>query len=652
MKKILSLCLITFPILFGWTQNKKDILLYVNDQPVYTNEFKRVYKKNLELVQDESQKDIDSYLELFIDYKLKVAEARTQGLDQNETYQTELAQYRDQLSRNYLFEDKIIADLVKEAYDRGKYDIEASHILIMVGPDAPPADTLAAYNKIKEVYGKAKKGEDFEKLARQYSEEPNAKGTSGYLGYFSVFSMVYPFETAAYNTPKGEISDIVRTRFGYHIVKVSDRREKLNRIQVSHIMISDQKGDRSFNAEERAKEIEAMIKQGKNFEDLAREFSDDKPSAVEGGRLNPFAKGELRAPEFENAAYELEEKGQISAPVKTAFGWHIIRLDEKLPEETFESQKALLEQRVMQGDRSKVVSFTVTKKIKDKYGFKNGEPFMPFFQEYVSDTAISRRKWEMTPIQEKDDKLLFKIGNKSLKFSDFAKFLEEKQRAMRPYPSKEAILSGVYEEFEIETVKDYFKNELEKENEDYAAILNEYRDGLLIFDVMDKNIWTKAKQDTLGLQAYFENIKHNHRWNERVEGTIFSATSQEQARRVKKMLEEGKTPEEIRAKLNEGEIVNVILSNGAFEATHPTLPRNFEFKKGISDIYTTDNGSYTVMLVNEVLPESLKSLDDVRGIVISQYQQKLEKEWLSYLHDNYDVKVRKRALRKLRKELE
>lgn len=651
MKKIFSLCLIAFPIIFGWAQNKKDILMYVNEQPIYAQEFKRVYKKNLDLVQDESQKDVDSYLNLFIDYKLKVAEAKAQGLDQEESYLKELAQYRDQLSRNYLFEDKIIEDLVKEAYERGKYDIEASHILVMVDPDAPPADTLTAYNKIKEVHEKAIKGADFESLARQYSEEPNAKGTSGYLGYFSVFSMVYPFETAAYNTPKGEISDIVRTRFGYHIIKVHDRREKLNRIQVSHIMISDKKGDRNFNAEERAKEITAMIKQGKNFEDLAREFSDDKPSAVEGGRLNPFAKGELRSPEFEDAAYKLTEKGQISEPVKTDFGWHIIRLDQKLPEETFESQKEVLEKRVMQGDRSKVVSFTVTKKIKDKYGFQSGEPFMPFFQEYVPDTAIARRKWVMEPIAEKDDKFLFRIGNKSYKFSDFAKFLEVKQKTMRPFPSREAILSNLYDEFEIETVKDYFKEKLEKENPDYAAILNEYRDGLLIFDVMDRNIWTKAQQDTLGLQAYFEKIKHNYRWNERVEGTIFSATSQEQAQRVKKMLEEGKTPEEIRKTLNEGETVNVILSNGAFEATHPTLPENFEFKKGISDIYTTDNGSYTVVLVNEVLPESPKTLDDVRGIVISQYQQQLEKEWLDYLHQNYDVKVRKRMLRKLRREL-
>src|SRR5690625_1156723 len=651
MKKLFSLCLIAFPMIFGWAQNKKDILMYVNEQPIYAQEFKRVYKKNLDLVQDESQKDVDSYLELFIDYKLKVAEAKTQGLDQEESYLKELAQYRDQLSRNYLFEDKIIEDLVKEAYERGKYDIEASHILVMVGPDAPPADTLTAYNKIKEVHEKAIKGTDFESLARQYSEEPNAKGTSGYLGYFSVFSMVYPFETAAYNTPEGEISDIVRTRFGYHIIKVHDRREKLNRIQVSHIMISDKKGDRNFNAEERAKEIAAMIKQGKNFEDLAREFSDDKPSAVEGGRLNPFAKGELRAPEFEDAAYKLTEKGQISDPVKTDFGWHIIRLDEKLPEETFESQQEVLEKRVMQGDRSKVVSFTVTKKIKDKYGFQSGEPFMPFFQTYVPDTAIARRKWVMEPIAEKDDKFLFRIGDKSYKFSDFAKFLEVKQKTMRPYPSKEAILSNLYDEFEIETVKDYFKEKLEKENPDYAAILNEYRDGLLIFDVMDRNIWTKAQQDTLGLQTYFEKIKHNYQWNERVEGTIFSATSKEQAQRVKNMLEEGKTPEEIRKTLNEGETVNVILSNGAFEATHPTLPKNFEFKKGISDIYTTENGSYTVVLVNEVLPESPKTLDDVRGIVISQYQQQLEKEWLDYLHQNYDVKVRKRMLRKLRREL-
>lgn len=649
MKKILSICFVALPVALAVAQNKKDILLHVNKEPVYANEFKRVYKKNLDLVQEESQKDVDGYLDLFIDYKLKIAEAKAQGLDRNETYQKEFTQYRDQLSRNYLFEDKILGELVKEAYDRGKEEIDASHILIQVGPDASAADTLAAYNKIKKLRERALKGEDFDQLARNNSEEPNAKNSAGRLGYFTAFSMVYPFETAAYNTPKGQISDIVRSRFGYHIIKVHDRREKLPKIQVSHIMVSDQKGDKTYDAEQRINEIAAMLKQGKKFEDLASEFSDDLGSAVQGGKLNPFSKGELRAPQFEEVAYGLKKKGDVSEPVKTDFGWHIIRLDEKIADESFESQKNMLEKRVAQGDRSKVVSYTVNKKIKDLYGYKTGTSIFPYFTTYVSDTIILR-KWKRTPIPASEDKMIFTIGKKSVKFSDFAKYLEDKQKTFRPYQSVETLLTNVFEEYETEVLKEYFRNELEKSNDEYAGILNEYRDGLLIFDVMEKNIWNKAKTDTIGLQNYFERTKENYQWKKRADANIFSATSQANAQRVQKMLQEGKTAEEIRMILNNGETVNVLLSQGKFEEGHNALPSDFEMKNGISQIYHS-NDSYIVVQVNDILPEGPKELDDVRGVVVSNYQNEVEKNWMESLHNKYKVEVNKKTLKKLKKEL-
>src|SRR5690554_1017528 len=265
MKKLLTVLFLCIGTLTVSSQNKKDVLLSVNGNPVYANEFERVYKKNLDLVQDESQKDLDSYLQLFIDYKLKIFEAKAQGLENDEVYQREFNKYRDQLSRNYLFEDKLTEDLAKEAYERSKEDINASHILIMVSYEATPQDTLAAYNKIKSVHEKALKGADFESLAKEYSEEPNAKESGGNLGYFTIFNMVYPFETAAYNTNTGEISDIVRTSFGYHIIKVNDRRVRLPKIEVSHIMVSDKKGARTFDPHERIKEIATLLKQGQTF---------------------------------------------------------------------------------------------------------------------------------------------------------------------------------------------------------------------------------------------------------------------------------------------------------------------------------------------------------------------------------------------------
>lgn len=632
-----------------FSQNKKEVLMTIEGKPVYASEFKRVYLKNLDLVQDESQKDIDGYLQLFIDYKLKIAEAQAQGLDEENLYKNEFSKYRDQLSRNYLFEDKITDELAKEAYERGKEEVNASHILIKVDYESVPRDTLVAYNKLNSIRERAVKGEDFAQLAKIFSEEPGAKESGGNLGYFSVFNMVYPFENAAYNTKVGEISKVIRTSFGYHILKVNDRRAKLPKIAVAHIMISDKKGARTFNPEERINEIHTMLKQGESFESLAQQFSDDKNSAVKGGKLSPFTKGDLRASEFENAAYDLKNSGDISKPVKTDFGWHIIRLDEKLPAETFEQQKEFLEKKVTEGDRSKIVTAAINTKIKEKYGFKTGESFLPYFDTYVTDEVL-KRKWVMNPIPSESEKTLFTIGNKKLGSTNFAKFIAERQKTTRPYKQKEALLLDLYDEFETENLKDYFKENLEEENEDYAAILSEYRDGLLIFDVMNKNIWQKAKNDTVGVQEFYNKTKQNYQWKQRVDADIYSATSEMLAQQIQKMLSEGKTTEEIKTALNTDDKVNVLVTPGLFEIEQHELPKGLEIKEGISKVYPNSD-SFVVVNIKALLAPAEKSLDDVKGKVLSNYQNDIEARWMQQLRSKYKVEVDNKTLKRLKKEL-
>ncbi|MCZ4318608.1 peptidylprolyl isomerase [Aequorivita viscosa] len=650
MKNFLSLFILVFLSTTAiFAQNKKEVLMTINGDPVFSNEFERVYKKNLDLVQDESQKDIDGYLQLFIDYKLKIAEAQAQDLDEASAYKSEFNKYRDQLSRNYLFEDKVTEELAKEAYERSKFEIDASHILIRVDYESVPQDTLAAYNKMKSIRERALKGEDFGELAKTFSEEPGAKERAGALGYFTVFNMVYPFESEAYNTKPGEISNIVRTSFGYHLIKVNDRREKLPKIVVSHIMISDKKGARTFNPEERINELYTMLKQGESFESLAKQFSDDKNSAVKGGKLKPFTKGDLRAPEFEDAAYKLKNIGDISKPVKTDFGWHIIRLDEKLPMETFEEQRLALEKKVSEGDRSKLVTTATNNKIKEKYGFKKGTSFIPFFDTYVTDEVL-KRKWQMEPIPANEDKTLFTIGDKKVVYSDFANFIDTRQKTTRLYRQKEALLVALYDEFETEQLKDYFKDRLKDDNEDYAAVLTEYRDGLLIFDVMNKNIWQKAKEDTLAVQEYYEKTKDNYKWKQRVDADIYSATSKIYAQQIQTMLDKGKTSEEIKTALNTVDKVNVIITPGVFEIDQSELPNNLEIKKGTSAVYPS-NDSFVVVFINDILAPGYKTLDEVKGKVLSNYQNDLEKSWMESLRKKYTVQVDKKALKHVKKEL-
>jgi len=650
MKKYIVPIIVMFIFNYSYSQDKKEVLLNINNEPVYVSEFKSVYNKNLNLVKDDSQKSVDGYMNLFIDYKLKVKEAYAQHLDKNESYATEFNKYRDQLSRNYIFEEKVTEELVKEAYERGLEEIDANHILILLDYDATPQDTLKAYNKIEAIYARAKLGEDFETLARENSEEPNAAATAGKLGYFTAFSMVYPFETMAYNTKSGEVSEIVRTQFGYHIIKVNNRRKKEPKISVAHIMITQKAADSTFNPEERINELSALLKQGESFENLAKQYSDDKNSAKVGGKMPEFGRGDLRAPTFEDAAYELKNPGDISQPIQTRFGWHIIQLIEKHPIPTFEEEKETLEQKTKGGIRSKMVTSALNTKIKEKYGFKVVNNFHPFFDNYVTD-ALLEKKWKYDTIPEDQDKILFTIGTKDVHFNDFAKFINIRQRLGSPSKVKSNLLIDFYDEFETLELKNYYKESLETENEDYAAIINEYRNGLLIFDVMNINIWEKAKNDSIGLQSYYEGAKDNYIWNDRVDAVIISSMSSSIAEEARVLLNQGKTPEEIKELLNTDDKVNVLISQGVYEKNQRELPVNFEVKVGISRVYSNKD-AFDVINVKEVIPSGVKELNDVKGKVTSDYQNYLEAKWMMELRQKYQVEINKKSLKKLKKEID
>lgn len=631
-----------------WAQKKKDILLTIDGAPVYASEFKRVYSKNLELVQDDSQKSVDGYLDLFIDYKLKVAEAYKQKLNETPEYKREFKKYEDQLSRGYLYEDNLSEELVKEAYERGLEEVEASHILVRSSYNDLPKDTLKAYNKIKEAQVKARKGEDFSALVKEYSEEPGAAERGGALGYFSSFKMVYDFETAAFNTPVGEISDIVRTQFGYHIIKVTNRRKRAPQISVSHIMIIEKKENPTFNAEERINDLYAKIQQGESFASLAKQFSDDKGSAKKDGELRAFTKGDLRSPEFENEAYSLQNPGDVSKPVKSEFGWHIIKLNKRFPIPSFEDEKESLLKQIEKSERSKLIDDAVNNKIKTKYSFKKGVDFMPYFMEKVSD-SILKKDWHYAPIPSSENKKLFTIGETSYTFDDFAKYLETQQKGMRALSSKRAMLNDAYQAFEDTTIKDYFRKNLEKENEKYGATINEYRDGLLIFDVMNENIWGKAKKDTIALKSYYDTHKDSYKTGERIKGVIVSAPEKALAEEAKKLMSQGITSEVIKEKLNKDK-VNVIISEGLFELDDRALPAGFNPREGVSEIFEKD-ASFIVVSTVEIVPPGIKTFDETKGRVISDYQNYLEKTWMQELHNNHNVEVNKKTLKKVKKEL-
>jgi len=358
----------------------------------------------------------------------------------------------------------------------------------------------------------------------------------------------------------------------------------------------------------------------------------------------------LRAPLFENAAYSIAEEGDILAPIESSFGWHIIRLNKKIMPLSFEEMKPELESKVNSGARPKVVIQAVNNKIKTKYGYQEGTSYLPYFNEYVTDSVMSKN-WKYTPVPENENSVLFTIGDRAIKYDDFGKYISTKQKLSKRYKDKLRLFDEFYDQFKNISIEDYFKFKLEEENKEYASTIREYRNGLLIYDVMSKNIWVAAKTDSIGFQNYYEATKNNYKWKQRVDVDIVSATKESVANDVKKLLQEAVDINKIKEQLNTEGTINVIITSGIFEVDSRELPVNFEIKKGVSDLYDVEN-SKVVVNVKKVLPPTIKELDEVKGLVMSNFQTDVEKKWMQELHEKYEVVVNKKTLKKVKKELD
>lgn len=631
-------------------QSDTAVLFTVDDQPVYIDEFKRVYNKNLDLVKDESQKDVDAYLELFINYKLKLKEARSLGLHEKPKYKKEFASYRKQLAKNYLTDTEVTETLIKEAYDRTAHEIRARHILLRVPENAPAEDTLVAYNKLLEAKKEMQSGKSFEEVAKEYSEDPTVSENGGDLGYFGGFRMVYDFENAAFNTPVGSVSEPFRTRFGYHIVNVVDKRRSLGELTVAHIMVSIKKTQDTTqqDPEDRINDIYKKLQQGENFESLAKQLSEDKASAKKGGLLNRFGKGQLSSDEFEEAAFSLKEKGDVSVPIKSDFGWHIIKLIEKHPVSSFDEMKKELEAKIQRGSRSKLITSAFTDKLKRKYKLGLNREAISYFGSILNEDFY-KRVWK-SPENLKRNEILATIGSKSLTYEDFANFLMSAQRKTKTTRSFAQIAEDSYNEYLDQQVLRYYEDNLETENNDFKIIVEEYRDGLLLFDLMESEVWNAAKNDSLGLQSYFAKNVHRYEWRKRVVADVASTPDRAVIKKVAKYLSKGWTPNKIKESINKNGKLNVIFTKDTMDIEHQALPKPFDVKMGVSKVYE-HNDSFVVVDVHDIIESSPKTFEEAKGKVISDYQAYIEESWINSLRKKFKVNINENSLARAKKEI-
>jgi peptidyl-prolyl cis-trans isomerase SurA len=618
-----------------------DVLFTIDNNFYKTDEFLRIYNKNLDLVKDENQKDLNKYLELFIGYKLKVNKAQKLKLENDVKYKNELATYRTQLSKNYLTDTEVTESLIKEAYERQKTDINASHILINCSENAKPADTLLAFQKVMDIYNKLKKGDDFGKLAASLSEDPSAKENNGNLGYFSAFRMIYPFENKAYKTKKGEFSKPVRTRFGYHIIKVNDIRNNRGEITIAHIMImADKKNEEVKSIEDKAKiqidDIYKKLQQGEKFEDLAKQFSQDPNSAQKGGVLNKFSSGQISSEIFENTAFSLSKENEISQPFKSEYGWHIQKFIEKHPLKPLSELKKEITEKISRDDRSKKIDNSLTEKLYKKYKVVKNDKVYANTVKAVTP-AYYKGEWKLPETLKPYNEVIAKISDLEIKGTQFLEFVNDQQNAPEKTEPLNILLQQHFKTFLDKNVKNYYNNNLENEFPEFANVMQEYKEGLLIFDLMEKEIWEKAKNDTVGLKKFHLENNKNYQWKKRYDMIICSSTDKKITENTKKMLEKGIAIDDIKKQLNINDKINIMFIENKFEEGNLAISKNWNFQKP-KEIFQEGTYFYYYHLKN-ILPEGPKEFENCKAKVVNDYQNFLESTWIDSLKKEFKVTV-------------
>ena len=662
--KMFVLASFIMPTLFANAQSKldKQVLMTIGDQDITVKEFCDVYYKNNLKSDVIEKKSVDEYLDLFTTFRMKVMEAESLQLDTSAKFQKELAGYRKQLAKPFMSSDDITEELLQEAYQRKLKDIRASHILIRCDKNAMPSDTLRAYNKAMEIRKKALKGEDFGDLAVRYSEDPSAKdmeatdqaparpGNRGDLGYFTVFDMVYPFETGAYNTKEGEISMPVRSDFGYHIIKVQSITDAMGSIQAAHIFMQlpfDAPEDEVAAAQQKANNIynELMAQEGKNWSEMVKHYSDDRGTVQRDGALTSFTVSRI-VPEFIEACKSLEI-GQIAKPIRTNYGFHIIKLLGKSGVGPFEKESKALSERIEKDMRSKKSEEVVLKQVKSEYKFKQNDKNLEAFMATV-DSSILRNAY--VPADNVDmNATLFSMEGNPTKVSDFVNYIKGNMKPQK-YVTPATYAYQLYDAFSRETALNYADSRLEDKYPEFKALVQEYKDGILLFDLMDREVWDKAVKDTLGLQEFHARNASKYMWDERAHAYIITVTRQESLPKVKALLDSGIVLDSLRNTLQRDSINYTFVRKGYYQKGDNQYVDQTQWKVGVrNEIPSTVDQSTVIVCIDELRKPEPKTLKEARGLVTSDYQVELEQKWVKSLKEKYPVKIDEKVLDKVRK---
>jgi peptidyl-prolyl cis-trans isomerase SurA len=619
-------------------------VLSVDGEDVSLEEFENIFRKNN---RDSvvTKASLDEYMELFINFKLKVHAAKAAGLDTVSKFKYELQGYRAQLARPYLTDQEKLDELMQEAYAHLKEEVRASHLLIECKPNALAADTLKAYNKIMDIRKKILAGESFESAAKKYSTDKSVEKNNGDLGYFTAFQMVYPFESAAYNTKIGEVTMPVRTQYGYHLLKVTGRRPARGEIHVAHIMVKPKKEDANDPAAEaKINEIYQKALEGKQtFQELCALYSEDVTTKNKGGELPWFGTNKMVS-EFEEASYALKEDGEVSRPFKTSYGWHIVKRLAYKPLASFESMSKDIKAKVSKDARAEKTKNSFLSKIGKEYNFVYNQKYInKLAAKADSSTYVGQLKARKGLLK----KVFCEVAGTKYTVNDFYQTMINRKGAntnMNPqdYVKHEA---KMFAEDKLMREEDAH---LEEKYAAFRLLMKEYREGILLFELTDQLVWSKAVKDTVGLNNYFESNKASFMWPDRAEVVLYTCANEDIANKLRKMLESGKSPSEAAAELNQGTQLNLQTEGGLFAREDREVLGKIKWTEGLS-VNVPMNGQVMVVDIEELLNKSPKKLSESRGLVTSEYQNFLDKMWVEELRKTHTFKVNTEVLHSIAK---
>lgn len=659
--KFLLFSIIAFLFVFNAkAQNAEKVLMTVGDEEISVEEFWNIYQKN-NTDKSIDKKSLDEYLDLYVNFRLKVNEAKTLKKDTLPSFKKELAGYREQLAKPYLVDEDINEKLLDEAYQRMLKDVRVSHILLFLDEDALPEDTLKIYNKVRDIREEILSGKmSFEDAAVKYSDDRSARdmpsdgkrppreGNKGDLGYFTVFDMVYPFEVAAYETKVGEISQPVHTRFGYHLIYKTDEIPAIGQAQVAHIFIKAMASDTSVNPEEAKQkiyDIYARLETGEEFADLVKTMSDDKGSAAKGGELPWFGANRM-VPVFIKQVSEFDSIGQVSGPIQTVYGWHIVKFLGQKPIGSFESVKNDIKERLKKDVRSEKGRQSKIAQVKKEEGFKE-------YPEVIADLI---EKLDSTLLEHKFDEekaktfteVLFTLGDEDYTQASLVEYIQTRGKKA-PVSDLRKYVSAKYQDYSDDMVIEYEDTHLEENYKEFALLMNEYRDGILLFDLMDEKVWSKAVKDTLGYENYFNQHRADYMWDKRVDAAKYTFINPEVSSTVQALVQLDKSDEDILAELHNDSLYVVKYEHKKYAKGDDLEVDQSKWKAGKSKMFNNENGlALSLVRIHAKIEPMQKELGECRGMVISDYQNQLEKEWIDELRVKYPVVINQEVLSDLK----